>query len=158
MPAKKGWTKALSHIYSAKCRQTKEKIFKKYRDWICTKKVNTVICVFYANKFNLSENSIFIFTVYLKILFLHSRTHTRTPLFQFILIYVTSYRTRSKRIFCKCSKMYSSIFECKSWQNRKNFSQWRRCGNLVFTINPMDNKKQIKCTVSSDLVSLNFML
>lgn len=32
------------------------------------------------------------------------------------------------------------------------------CGNLVFTINSMYNKKQIKSTVSSDLVSLNFML
>lgn len=78
MPAKKGWTKALSHIYPAKYRHTKEKIFKKYKDWICSKKVNTVICVFYANKFNLSENSIFMLTVYLKILFLHSHIHTHT--------------------------------------------------------------------------------
>lgn len=69
MPAKKGWTKALSHIYSAKYRHTKEKIFKKYRDWMCKKSQHCYLCLLckqiqFIRKFNIHahrvlENSIF---------------------------------------------------------------------------------------------------
>lgn len=121
MPAKKGWTKALSHIYSAQCRHTKENIFKKYRDWICKKK-STLLFVSFMQTNSIYPKIQYSYSPCTWKIYFYTLTHTLTPLSQFILIYD---RTRSKRIFCKCSKMYSLIFECKSWQNRKNFSQWR---------------------------------
>lgn len=110
------------HTFTLHNADIPKKIFLKNTETEYVKKKSTLLFVSFMQTNSIYPKIQYSYSPCTWKIYFYTLTHTRTPLFQFILIYD---RTRSKRIFCKCSKMYSSIFECKSWQNRKNFSQWR---------------------------------